>query len=95
MTADMSAPEIELRERAIKRLKKRRDFHGHVLIYLLVNTFLVVIWFVATPDAFFWPVFPIAGWGIAVVMNAWDVYFAEDFREEDINREMERIERHA
>ncbi len=84
--------DTELRDRAIKRLKKRRDFRGHLLVYALVNTFLVVIWAVTTPGGFFWPVFPIVGWGIGVVMNAWDVYFAEDFSEEDIDREIEHLE---
>lgn len=89
---DMTAREPDMRERAIKRLKKRRDFHGHVLIYTLVNAFLVVIWAVTSPDAFFWPIFPIVGWGIGVIMNAWDVYFAEDFDEEDIEREIRHIQ---
>ena len=84
--------ETDLRERAVKRLKKRRDFHGHVLVYLLVNAFLVVIWAVTSPDGFFWPVFPIVGWGIGVVMNAWDVYFAEDLSEDEIQDEIERLE---
>jgi hypothetical protein len=92
MTADVSTRQDELRLEAIKRLKKRRDFHGHVLIYLLVNAFLVVIWAVTSPGGFFWPVFILVGWGIGVVMNAWDVYFAEDFGEDDIAREVERIE---
>ena len=95
MTAEVSMRESELREQAIKRLRKRRDFHGHVLIYLMVNAFLVVVWAMTMPDGFFWPVFPIVGWGIGVVMNAWDVYFVQDFGEEDINREIERIERHS
>lgn len=86
MTDDM-----ELRERAIRALKKRRDFRGHVLVYLLVNTFLVVIWWMTSPDGFFWPVFPIVGWGIGVVMNAWDVYYAEDLDEEKIAREMRHL----
>ncbi len=89
---DMTAREPDMRERAIKRLKKRRDFHGHVLIYTLVNAFLVVIWAVTNPDGFFWPIFPIVGWGIGVIMNAWDVYFAEDFDEEDIEREIRHIQ---
>ena len=93
MTTDVSTRESDLRERAIKRLKKRRDFHGHVLVYLLVNAFLVVIWAVTSPGGFFWPIFPMVGWGIGVVMNAWDVYFAEDFGEEDIDREMQRLSR--
>lgn len=82
-----------LRERALKHLKKRRDFHAHLLVYVLVNGFLVAIWALATPNVFFWPVFPIAIWGIGVVMNAWDVYFAEDFDEEAIQHEMDRLER--
>ncbi|HEX5769626.1 MAG TPA: 2TM domain-containing protein [Nocardioidaceae bacterium] len=89
---DMTAREPDMRERAIKHLKKRRDFHGHVLIYTLVNAFLVVIWAVTSPDGFFWPIFPIVGWGIGVIMNAWDVYFAEDFDEEDIEREIRHIQ---
>ena len=94
MTNNETTRDVELRERAIKRLKKRHDFHGHLLIYLLVNTFLVVIWWLIMPGGFFWPVFPIVGWGIGVVMNAWDVYFAEEFSEEQIDREIEHLQRH-
>jgi hypothetical protein len=93
----MTSHEIErddmLREQAIKRLKKRRDFHGHLLVYGLVNTFLVVIWAMTNPDGFFWPIFPMVGWGIGVVMNAWDVYVADDFGEDAINREIRHLQR--
>jgi uncharacterized membrane protein len=78
------------RDRAITHLKKRRDFLGHLLVYVLVNTLIVVIWAVTGANGFFWPVFPIAGWGIGVVMNAWDVYWRHDITEEDIQHEMER-----
>ena len=37
------------RDRAVTQLKKRRDFRGHLLVYGLVNTFLVVIWAVTDP----------------------------------------------
>lgn len=80
-----------LRERAVKRLKKRRDFYGHILVYLLVNAFLVVIWAVTSPGGFFWPVFPLVGWGIGVVMNAWDVFWAEEVSEDRIQREMDHL----
>ena len=89
---EMTARHEQLRESAIKRLKKRRDFYGHVLVYLLVNSFLVVIWWMTSPDGFFWPIFPMVGWGIGVVMNAWDVYFAQDIDEERIEREIEHME---
>ena len=78
------------RDRAVRQLKKRRDFYGHILIYVLVNAFLVVIWAVTDAHGFFWPVFPIGGWGIAVLMNAWDVYWRPEITEEEIQREMGR-----
>ena len=93
MSIDESAREEMLRERAVKRLKKRRDFSGHLLVYLLVNAFLVVIWALTDVHGYFWPVFPIVGWGIGVVMNAWDVFRNEDFDEQRIRREVERLQR--
>lgn len=81
-----------LRERAVKRLKKRREFSQHLLVYVLVNAFLVVIWALTGIHEFFWPVFPIVGWGIAVVLNAWDVYRNDEFTEEQIRHEMERLQ---
>jgi hypothetical protein len=82
--------EQAVHDRAAAQLKKRRDFHGHLLVYVLVNAFFVVIWAVVGVHGFFWPVFPIVGWGIGVVMNAWDVYWRRDITEEDIRREIER-----
>jgi 2TM domain len=83
------------RERAIQLLKKRRDFHGHVLIYVLVNAFLVGIWAVTDAHGFFWPVFPIGGWGIGLIMNAWDVYWRREITDEDIQREMGHHDKRA
>jgi len=79
-----------LREAAVTRLRKKRDFATHVLIYLLVNSFLVVIWAVTSGD-FFWPIFPIAGWGIGLAANAWDVYGRKPISEGAIRQEMDRL----
>jgi hypothetical protein len=92
MAIEHGTGDDELRERAIIRLKKRHDFYGHLLIFLLVNGFLVLIWAMTSDGGFFWPVFPIVGWGIGVVMNAWDVYVGEDFDEEQIQREIEHLQ---
>ena len=79
-----------LREAAVTRLRKKRDFATHVLIYVLVNSFLVVIW-AATSGDFFWPMFPIFGWGIGLAANAWDVYGRKPISEAEIRQEMDRI----
>ena len=77
------------RDRATTQLRKERDFRGHLLVYVLVNAFLVAIWAVTDIQGFFWPVFVIGGWGIGLVMNAWDVYWRHEITEEDVQREME------
>jgi uncharacterized membrane protein len=82
--------EATLREQAITRIKKRAEFKAHLLAYGLVNTFLVAIWAV-TGAGYFWPVFPIFGWGIGVAFNAWDVYRRTVPTEEEIRREMESL----
>ena len=81
--------ETDVRDRALGRLKKKSDFKAHVIVYVLVNALLVTIW-AMTGAHFFWPIFPIVGWGIGVLMNAWDVYRKAP-SEEQIRREIERI----
>jgi 2TM domain len=93
MATELGTQTDGLREKALRRLKKRRDFHAHLLVYVLVNSFIVVIWTVTSDGGFFWPIFPIAAWGIGVVMNAWDVYRGDEFDEDQVRREMERMQR--
>jgi hypothetical protein len=82
----------QLRDRAVRRLKKKRDLQAHALVYVLVNAFLVAIWTV-TGANFFWPVFPMAGWGIGLVMNVWDVYRSDEPKEAEVRAEMDRLRR--
>jgi hypothetical protein len=91
MSIDNVDREQALRDKAVRQLKKQRDFRNHLLVYILVNTFLVVIWALTNRHGFFWPVFPIAGWGIFVIMNAWDVYGRQEITEQDIHREMDHL----
>jgi hypothetical protein len=49
-----------------------------------------VIWAVTSGD-FFWPIFPIVGWGIGLGANAWDVYGRKPISEGDIREEMQRL----
>jgi 2TM domain-containing protein len=82
----------EMRQLAIKRLKEKRDFKSHLLAYLLVNAVLVVIWAMTTPSfTFFWPAFPMLGWGIGLVFHAWNVYGTQ-YSEEQVRREIEHLQ---
>ncbi|HEY8302714.1 MAG TPA: 2TM domain-containing protein [Jatrophihabitans sp.] len=88
---DLGTDPLEVRAR--RRLKQKRDFAGHVLVYTMVNGFLIIIW-AFTSAGFFWPIFPLLGWGIGLVMNAWDVWRNDDFSEAEISREMSRLKQH-
>jgi class 3 adenylate cyclase len=46
-----------------------QSFKIHVAVYLPVNLLLIGIW-AATTGGYFWPVWPILGWGIALACHA-------------------------
>jgi hypothetical protein len=81
---------IARRQQAIKRIKAKNDFKIHLVVYLAVNAMLVVIW-AFTNQGFFWPVFPMAGWGIGVVITGYVAYRGTIYTEEQIQREMEKL----
>ncbi len=48
----------------------RRDFRAHATAYVLVMVLLVAIWLLTTPGGYFWPVWPMLGWGIGLAVHA-------------------------
>jgi 2TM domain-containing protein len=81
--------EDDAREQARKRLQKRRDFSAHLVAYVVINSMLIGIWAV-TGAGYFWPAWVLLGWGVGLVLNAWDVYFRRPVTEADVDREIER-----
>jgi hypothetical protein len=93
---EVSAPasDVELRDLAFRRLKKRQDFRAHIVVYIVVNAFLWALWAVLSLTSgwsFPWPIFPTLGWGIGVALNAWDVYGRKDITAADVGREMDKL----
>ena len=91
-SAETPVAEGDLRSRALDRLKKKADFRAHLLIYCLVNAVVVVVWAMTT-HGFFWPVFVLAGWGIGLVANFYEVYVREEPTEAQVAAEIERLRR--
>jgi hypothetical protein len=81
-----------LRERAEQRVRSQVDLRVHLMLFVRVNAFLVLIWWL-TGAAFFWPVFPIVGWGIGLAVHAWDAYGPDTVTEDRVRREMDRMRR--
>jgi hypothetical protein len=84
--------EDELRDRAVASLKKKRSFRASLIAYVAVNALLVVIW-ALSGAGFFWPIFPILGWGIAVGLQGWDAHGGgrRGITEDEISGEIERL----
>ena len=83
-----------LRDQALRRLKKRRDFKAHVFVYVIVNAVIWGIWTAIglSSDSWWpWPVIVTLGWGIGLVMNAWDVYVRKPITEDELQREIEHL----
>ncbi|NLG65779.1 MAG: 2TM domain-containing protein [Actinobacteria bacterium] len=82
----------EVREAALRRLKKKRDFSTHLVSYVIINAVLVLIWYLSG-RGYFWPMWVMIGWGIGLAFNGYDVYLRREITEADIQREMQRSRR--
>ena len=81
----------EQRQRAIRRIQAKRGFRVHLAVYLAVNALLVLIW-AMSGAGYFWPVWPMFGWGIGVAAHAAGVFFGpSEISEADIDRELGRL----
>lgn len=82
--------ESERRQAAIERLNQKREFWTHVIAYVVVNAFLVAVWAITNSGGYFWPVWPIAGWGIGLILHGFET-FRRPVGEAAIRREMEKM----
>jgi class 3 adenylate cyclase len=46
----------------------RQSFKNHLTVYLLVNVLLIAVW-AASGGGYFWPIWPILGWGIGLAVH--------------------------
>ena len=86
--------EAELRQLAIKRLKKKAEFRSHLYVYLVVNLGLWTVWFINGLNGSFdfpWPVFPTFFWGLFVLGHAGDVHGRDPLREDRVQSEIEDL----
>jgi hypothetical protein len=47
----------------------RQGFRAHALSYASVISGLIVIWLLTSPGGYFWPVWPMFGWGIGLASH--------------------------
>jgi hypothetical protein len=76
-------------ERARARALRKRKFRGDLVAYVVLNAFLIGIWAVSG-FGYFWPGWVMAGWGVFLLLSAWDAFYRHDVTEDDIQRELQR-----
>jgi hypothetical protein len=77
------------RDAARQRVQARRDFSNHVVAYVVVNAFLVVVWAV-TGAGYFWPAWVLGAWGVGLVLHGWDAFLRRPVTEPDVDAELNR-----
>lgn len=85
-----------LRKYAKKRIKNQHEFKQLLVVWAFVSALLTAIWFLASPDTFYWPIFAIGGIGIAVYFQWSEAYgpgLTKVITEADIDAEVERLRR--
>ena len=90
------AEDEALRESARKRIKNQQEFKQFLFVWAFVSVLLTVIWFWASPESFFWPMFAIGGMGIGAYFQWMEAYgpgLKKVITEADIDAELERLKR--
>ena len=86
--------DVELRRLAIRRADMKLAFRSHLMAYVIVNAGLVMIYFMTSFGSYFWPVWPMIGWGIGLGAHAMTVYAnGEGMRDRLIEEELEKLRR--
>lgn len=72
--------------------KARAAFRWCVVSYVVLNAFLVAIWFFSSgPGSYFWPIWPIMGWGVAVAMQYFHAFHGHQYI--SARQEFDRLKR--
>jgi len=86
--------EEEIITEARRRVRARRGFYSHLATYLIVNTFLVLIWAFASGAGYPWFLWVMGGWGIGLLWNFLAVFvFSKGSEWAAVEREAEKIKR--
>lgn len=70
--------ERDLFEKARKRVEDIKGFYTHLVVYILVNAFLLILNLITSTDTM-WFIWPLLGWGIGLFVHFLSVFVLEGF----------------
>jgi uncharacterized membrane protein len=104
MSTEMSDEEI--RRLATRRVRRKRGFFSHLIVYCVVNAFLWCMWALSASGigagygwgmhgtAYPWPVFMTVFWGIGLIFHCLSVFaFHGGWEQKEINKEIARLKK--
>jgi len=69
------------------RIVRKRKLRADAVAYAGINMFLIGSWAV-TGFGYFWPGWVLAGWGVLLLLDAWNVQYRRPITDEDLDREL-------
>ncbi|WP_338847868.1 2TM domain-containing protein [Massilia sp. W12] len=81
---------------AARRVARKLEFYGHLMIYILINSFLIWINLSTTPQHL-WFIWPVLGWGIGLFCHGVKTFFLGSntgLHQRMMARELQRLQGH-
>lgn len=75
------------RQQARERVERKMRLRADLAAYVVVNAVLIAVW-AATGFGYFWPAWVLAGWGVLLLLEAWNLRYQRPVTDEDIDREL-------
>lgn len=86
-------------EIARKRVKLKRELFSHITAYVLVNAFLVFLYWIIMKEInfgpSFWPIWVISGWGLGLLFHIFETIQELNFKYNVnvLNKELENLKK--
>lgn len=85
----------EAYERAKKEVKRKKAFYKNLINWIVFSIFFIFLNLWTSPH-FFWAGFPIAGWGIGVLFQGFDVFgfpgLSKTWERKKLEEELQKID---
>ena len=85
----------DVRDQAIRSLRRKHGFRVQMIAYLVSNAALWVIWFATggAEEQGYWPAWVSAAWGIGLAFSAWHTFGEKPISQSEIDAEVSRMSR--
>lgn len=81
--------ETTARENARRRVERKHKLRGDFVAYVVVNSFLIFVW-AFTGFGYFWPGWVLGGWGVLLMLDAWNTYYRGPVTDHEVEQEIRR-----